>query len=125
MLSPTSCARTNRVSRSHRQAKLNLGVLLLLAPFGLWLLLLIILPHSNLFLISLSQKSGPGQHTLGLSNYADFFSEPLYWNTFLRTAIMSISATVLTLLVIPLGCVSASHSLREIAAARDTQAAAA
>lgn len=99
MLSATSCARTNRVSRSHRQAKLNLGVLLLLAPFGLWLLLLIILPHSDLFLISLSQKSGPGQHKLGLSNYVDFFSEPLYWNTFLRTAIMSISATLLTLLV--------------------------
>jgi multidrug efflux pump subunit AcrB len=31
-------------------------------------------------------------------------------------------STVLTLLVIPLGCVSAAHSLREIAAARNTEA---
>ena len=33
-------------------------------------------------------------------------------------------STVLTLLVIPLGCVSASDSLRGIAAARDAEAAA-
>ncbi|MGB5639255.1 MAG: efflux RND transporter permease subunit, partial [Sedimenticolaceae bacterium] len=33
-------------------------------------------------------------------------------------------STVLTLLVIPLGCVSAADSLREIAAARDAEAAA-
>jgi hypothetical protein len=32
-------------------------------------------------------------------------------------------STVLTLLVIPLGCVSASKSLQEIAAARDAEAA--
>jgi multidrug efflux pump subunit AcrB len=31
-------------------------------------------------------------------------------------------STVLTLLVIPLGCVSAANSLREIAAARDAEA---
>jgi len=33
-------------------------------------------------------------------------------------------STVLTLLVIPLGCVSAANSLRQIAAARDAEATA-
>lgn len=80
-------------------SRLNLGLLLLLAPFTLWLLLLVVLPHSDLFLISLNEKRGPGQYAKGFGNYIDFFSEPLYWNTFLRTALMSISATVLTLLI--------------------------
>ncbi|MHA1545514.1 MAG: ABC transporter permease, partial [Alphaproteobacteria bacterium] len=35
----------------------------------------------------------------GFGNYLEFFTEPLYWNTFMRTALMSIAATIITLLV--------------------------
>ena len=78
---------------------LRLGLWLLLTPLLLWLLLLIMLPHVDMLLISLRQRVGPGEYALGLDNYLAFFEEPLYWRTFVRTAVMSVLATALTLLI--------------------------
>ena len=72
---------------------------LLLAPLMLWLLLLIVLPHVGMFVVSLREKVGVREYETSFANYAVFFNEPLYWNTFARTAYMSIAATVLTLLI--------------------------
>lgn len=72
---------------------------LLMAPLLVWLLTLIILPHVGMFLVSLREKVGVREYETSLANYAVFFNEPLYWNTFARTAYMSIAATVLTLLI--------------------------
>jgi len=80
------------------QAQSRLGLYLLMAPLMLWLLLLIIVPHIGMFLVSISVKTGVRQYVTGLGNYMVFFTEPLYWNTFARTAFMSITATALTLL---------------------------
>lgn len=77
----------------------KLGFYLLLAPHLLWLVTLIILPHVGLFFVSISEKVGVREYQTGLGNYAVFFNEPLYWRTFARTAIMSISTTALTLLL--------------------------
>lgn len=77
----------------------RLGFYLLLAPILLWLVLLIILPHVGLFIVSISEKVGPREYEIGLGNYAAFFQEPLFWRTFARTAIMSILATALTLIL--------------------------
>ncbi|MDP2621127.1 MAG: ABC transporter permease [Hyphomicrobiales bacterium] len=77
----------------------RLGFCLLLAPLVAWLGALIIIPHIDLFLTSLQVKIRPRVYEAGLDNYWAFFSEPLYWNTFARTALMSIAATLLTLLV--------------------------
>ena len=77
----------------------RLGFYLLMAPILLWLTVLIILPHVGLFVVSLSEKIGPREYEYGLDNYAAFFTEPLYWRTFARTAIMSIVATALTLIL--------------------------
>ena len=84
---------------SLRTPKLRLGLLLLLTPMLLWLLLLIILPHVNMAIISLSERVSAGEYAFSLSNYAEFFTESLYWNTFLRTATMSILVTFLTLII--------------------------
>jgi len=81
------------------QAQSRLGLYLLLAPLMLWLLLLIIVPHIGMFLVSISVKTGVRQYVNGFGNYMVFFTEPLYWNTFARTAFMSIAATFLTLLI--------------------------
>jgi len=81
------------------QAQSRLGLYLLMAPLMLWLLLLIIIPHIGMFLVSISVKTGVRQYVTGFGNYMVFFTEPLYWNTFARTAFMSISATILTLLI--------------------------
>ncbi|MCZ4273475.1 ABC transporter permease [Maritalea porphyrae] len=81
------------------QAQSRLGLYLLMTPLMLWLLLLIIVPHIGMFLVSISVKTGVRQYVTGLGNYMVFFTEPLYWNTFARTAFMSIAATFLTLVV--------------------------
>jgi spermidine/putrescine transport system permease protein len=82
-----------------RRPVLGIGFWLLLAPLLLWLVLLILLPHVDLLLISLRARTGPGTYAFSLHNYAEFFTEPLYWRTFLRTAVMSLLATALTLLI--------------------------
>ena len=82
-----------------RRAEVRLGLILLLAPALLWLSLLIILPHVELLFISLREKVAPRVYQASLVNYVEFFAEPLYWNTFARTAIFSILATFLTLTI--------------------------
>ncbi|KXF82949.1 ABC transporter permease [Enterovibrio coralii] len=82
------------IERGHR-----LALYLLLTPFLLWLTLLIILPHVQMFNISIHDRVVGGDKVLSLDNYATFFTEPLYWRTFARTAIMSLLATALTLLI--------------------------
>jgi spermidine/putrescine transport system permease protein len=80
-------------------AQARLVFLLLLAPALIWLLALIVLPHIDLAILSLRQRIGPGQYEVGLQQYRTFIDEPLYWHTFVRTAIMSILATGITLLL--------------------------
>src|SRR6202045_1502764 len=82
-------------SRWH--ARLVLG--LLLAPAVLWLGALIILPHVDLAFLSFRERVGPRQYVASLAQYKTFFAEPLYWRVFVRTALMSVVATLLTLLL--------------------------
>ncbi|GAB5460550.1 Spermidine/putrescine ABC transporter permease [Hoeflea sp. EC-HK425] len=77
----------------------RLSLILLFAPFALWILLLIILPHLGMFYISLREKVGPRMYEFGLENYINFFTEPIYWNTLIRTGSMSLLVTVLALLL--------------------------
>ncbi|HEV8018249.1 MAG TPA: ABC transporter permease [Steroidobacteraceae bacterium] len=72
---------------------------LLLAPALLWLVGLIILPHVELGVLSLRERIAPRQYVASLAQYRTFFSEPLYWHVFVRTALLSALATALTLLV--------------------------
>ncbi|EYR81288.1 MULTISPECIES: ABC transporter permease [unclassified Shinella] len=77
----------------------KLSFILLFAPFALWIALLIILPQLGIGYISLREKVGPGEYTFGFANYIAFLSEPIYWNTLLRTAWMSILVTAMALAV--------------------------
>jgi spermidine/putrescine transport system permease protein len=78
-------------------ARLALG--LLLAPALLWLLALIVLPHLDLAVLSFRERVAPRQYTASLAQYRTFFAEPLYWHVFVRTAVMSLIATFMTLLL--------------------------
>ncbi|WP_174873989.1 ABC transporter permease [Vogesella oryzae] len=77
----------------------RLGLFLLLAPAVLWLALLILLPHVEVGLLSLRERVGPGEFATSFKQYLTFFDEPLYWHTFVRTALMSVIVTVLALLL--------------------------
>ncbi|PJC17905.1 MAG: ABC transporter permease, partial [Comamonadaceae bacterium CG_4_9_14_0_8_um_filter_57_21] len=79
------------------QARLML--MLLLAPALLWLLGLIVLPHVELGILSLRARVAPRVYEPSLAQFATFIDEPLYWHTFMRTALMSILATAITLLM--------------------------
>lgn len=84
---------------SSRRDADRLSLILLLAPFALWILLLIVLPHLGIGYLSLREKVAPRVYEFSFANYLDFLREPIYWNTLLRTAWMSILVTLLTLLI--------------------------
>jgi spermidine/putrescine transport system permease protein len=77
----------------------RLALLLLMAPALVWLVGLIILPHLELAILSLRTRVAPRVYEIGLDQYRTFIDEPLYWHTFVRTATMSIIATLCTLLI--------------------------
>ena len=79
------------------QARLMLA--LLVAPAVVWLALLLVLPHVELAILSLRVRVAPRVYEPSLAQFATFFGEPLYWHTFVRTALMSIVSTAITLLV--------------------------
>ena len=79
------------------QARLMLA--LLLAPAVVWLALLLVLPHVELAILSLRVRVAPRVYEPSLAQFATFFGEPLYWHTFVRTALMSVVSTAITLLV--------------------------
>ncbi|MCG8471368.1 MAG: ABC transporter permease [Desulfobacterales bacterium] len=72
---------------------------LFLTPVLLWLFLLIVLPHLDLLYMSFRAEDDWGEMIWSLSNYKEFFTEPIYWNTFLRTALFAILVTAITFVI--------------------------
>lgn len=71
---------------------------LFLTPVLLWLVLLIILPHLDMLYMSF--RGGSFAHPKWtLENYQNFFNEPIYWLTFVRTALYAIITTLCTILI--------------------------
>ena len=76
-----------------------LGLMLLIAPALVWLVGLIVLPHLELAVLSLRARVAPRVYEFSFDQYRTFVDEPLYWHTFVRTAGISILATICTLLI--------------------------
>ncbi|MCA0401340.1 MAG: ABC transporter permease [Proteobacteria bacterium] len=87
------------ISSGQGRAAARLGLFLLLLPAILWLGLLVVLPHVEMAILSFSQRIRAGVYGFGFGNYLEFLTEPLYWRTFGRTAIMSILVTLITLVI--------------------------
>ena len=75
------------------------GLLFFLTPVLVWLFLLIVLPQIDLFIMSFRTENDAGEMVWSITNYLSFFGEPIYWLTFVRTAIYSILVTFLTFLI--------------------------
>ena len=75
------------------------ALLFFLSPVLLWLVLMIVLPHIDLLLMSFRYETDSGQMTWSFNNYLYFFKEPIYWLTFVRTALYSILVTFLTFVI--------------------------
>jgi spermidine/putrescine transport system permease protein len=74
----------------------RLAFAIFLAPVAAWLFLLIVLPHVDLLLMSLRGKDELGERVWTLANYMNFFTEPVYWLTFVRTALYAVITTAIT-----------------------------
>lgn len=75
------------------------GFYIFLIPVLMWLVLLIVLPHIDLFIMSFRYEDDYGELTWGLLNYNEFFGEKIYWLTFVRTAAYSLLVTFITLTI--------------------------
>jgi spermidine/putrescine transport system permease protein len=75
--------------------QLSVGFIMFFLPVFLWLFLLVVLPHLELLRLSFSDSGTGGDGGLTLKNYTAFFTEPIYWLTFVRTALYSMLVTVL------------------------------
>jgi spermidine/putrescine transport system permease protein len=82
-----------------QQHRARLALFLLMAPALVWLVGLIVLPHLELAVLSLRARVAPRVYEFSFNQYRTFFDEPLYWHTFVRTAGISILATLCTLLI--------------------------
>ena len=75
------------------------ALLFFLTPVLLWLVLLIVLPQIDLFIMSFRVENDAGEMVWSIVNYLNFFNEPIYWLTFVRTAVYSVLVTFLTFLI--------------------------
>ncbi len=80
-------------------SKIKWGFYIFLIPVLLWLFLLIVFPHIDLFVNSFRSQNNLGDSIWSLANYKAFFSDSVYWYTFVRTAVYSILVTFLTFIV--------------------------
>ena len=69
------------------------------APVIMWLLLLIVLPHLDLLTMSFRGEDDYGDMVWTFQNYMNFFTEPVYWLTFVRTALYAVITTFITFLL--------------------------
>src|SRR5262245_52498324 len=77
----------------------KLALFLVMAPFLLWIALLVVIPHIDLLILSMREKIAPRVYETGFANYGEFFGERVYVWTLIRTVLMSLLATVLTFVV--------------------------
>jgi spermidine/putrescine transport system permease protein len=88
-----------RSTRATAEPRTRLALWLLLAPALVWLVGLIVLPHVELAVLSLRARVESRVYEWSLKQYLTFVDEPLYWHTFVRTAVISLISTFLTLVI--------------------------
>ncbi len=77
----------------------NYTFYLLIIPVILWLFLLIVFPHIDLLISSFQIENDDGEMVFSFANYMAFFSQEIYWLTFVKTAAYAISVTILAFLI--------------------------
>jgi spermidine/putrescine transport system permease protein len=82
-----------------KSGKIRWSFFVFFIPVFLWLFLLIVFPQLELLRMSFLGTDYYGESGFTLENYWAFFSEPIYWLTFVRTAFYSIIVTLIVLLI--------------------------
>ncbi|MFO7692538.1 MAG: ABC transporter permease [Vicinamibacterales bacterium] len=71
-------------------------------PVFLWILLMFVMPQGELLRLSFLVSDYSQDEVIkkfSIENYYNFFLEPIYWRTFVRTAIFSVLVTLIDLVV--------------------------
>ncbi len=85
--------------KNSKPHKIRWSFIIFFTPVALWLFLLIVFPHLELLKMSFTGTDYYGESGFTLSNYGEFFTEPIYWLTFVRTAVYSILVTFIVLVI--------------------------
>ena len=90
----------NKTEKLQPDWKNWLSPLALLAPSGIWLLILLVLPTLIIFELSLVPDIRPGDlvNPSGLGNYIRIF-EPIYLKVILNSLFLAFSTTIITLIL--------------------------
>ena len=82
-----------------KKTKISWGFIMFFTPVALWLGLLIVIPHVDLLRMSFVGADYLGESGFTLNHYKSFFTEPIYWLTFVRTAMYSVIVTAIVLVI--------------------------
>lgn len=77
----------------NKKRKIRWSFYVFFVPVFLWLFLLIVLPQLEMIRLSFMGTDYYGESGFTLQHYQSFFSEPIYWRTYMRTAMFSILVT--------------------------------
>ena len=86
-------------SNSNNKNNFNITFYLLVVPVLIWLIFMIIIPHVELLISSFQIEDDMGDMVFSFANYIEFFSQKIYWLTFVKTAAYSIAVTLLAFIV--------------------------
>ena len=84
---------------NYKHSRIRWSFFVFFIPVLLWLMLLFVLPNLELVRMSFMGTDYYGKSGYTLSNYTEFFKEPIYWLTFSRTVGYSIVVTFIVLLI--------------------------
>lgn len=82
-----------------KQQNIRWGLVIFITPMLLWLVLLIVLPQIDMFVMAIRAENDLGEMGFSMINFKTFFFEPIYWRTFARTATFAIFVTFLTFVI--------------------------
>ena len=88
-----------KTSKRVRNRKHSAGFYLFFIPVLLWILFFFVLPQIGLMVLSLQGNDYYGEMGFTLKNYTNFFQERVYWLTYVRTAVISLIVTFITMVI--------------------------
>jgi len=77
----------------------NITFYLLIVPVLIWLIFMIVIPHAELLISSFLVEDDMGDMVFSFGNYIEFFTQKIYWLTFVKTAAYSIGVTLLAFII--------------------------
>ena len=77
----------------------NITFYLLIVPVLIWLIFMIVIPHAELLISSFMVEDDMGEMVFSFGNYIEFFTQKIYWLTFVKTAAYSIGVTLLAFII--------------------------